>query len=86
MAKALAAPPPMLDPLTRRLILLLPVAFLPHDVGELAGNDQLNQAAHDLTRRFPILAQRVLSRHTVAAENTSMNASRPPRCWPCPNR
>jgi hypothetical protein len=62
MAKAAPASPLGLDPVTRRLILLLPVAFLAHDLGELAGNDELNRAACDLTRRFPVLAERILPR------------------------
>jgi hypothetical protein len=53
------ASPLALDPTTRRLILLLPAAFLAHDLGELVGND-LNRAAHDVTRRVPVLAQRAL--------------------------
>jgi len=48
----------VLDPATRRLILLLPVVFLAHDLGELAGNDELNRAAQDLTRRVSRLAAR----------------------------
>jgi hypothetical protein len=66
------APSGSLDPATRRLILLLPAAFLAHDLGELAGNDELNQAAADLTRRFPILAERVVPHFTT---------SRPRRPW-----
>jgi hypothetical protein len=62
MARAAPASPRGLDPVTRRLILLLPVAFLAHDLGELAGNDELNRAACDLTRRFPVLAERILPR------------------------
>jgi hypothetical protein len=60
MATSTAALPLAVDPTTRRLILLLPAALLAHDLGELAGNDQLNRAAHDLTRRFPIPAERAL--------------------------
>jgi hypothetical protein len=41
-------------------------SFLAHDLGELAGNDQLNRAAHDLTRRFPILAERALPHFTTS--------------------
>jgi hypothetical protein len=39
MTRAVAAPRPRLDPLTRRLLLLLPAAFPAHDHGELIGND-----------------------------------------------
>ncbi len=45
---------------------LLPGAFLAHDLGELAGNDELNRAAEDLTRRFPVLAERILPRFTTS--------------------
>ncbi len=62
MTRAAPASRLALDPATRRLILLLPAAFLAHDVGELVGNDELNRAAEDLTRRFPVLAERVLPR------------------------
>ena len=65
MVKTTPAPPLALDPATRRLILLLPAAFLAHDLGELVGNDELNQAAHDLTRRLPVLAQRALPHLTT---------------------
>jgi hypothetical protein len=66
MARAAPASPFALDPVTRRLILLLPGAFLAHDLGELAGNDELNWAAQDLTRRFPVLAEQVLPRFTTS--------------------
>jgi Protein of unknown function with HXXEE motif len=65
MVRSTAASPSALDPTTRRLILLLPAAFLAHDLGELVGNDELNQAAHDLLRRFPVLAQRALPQFTT---------------------
>jgi hypothetical protein len=66
MATSTAALPLAVDPTTRRLILLLPAALLAHDLGELAGNDQLNRAAHDLTRRFPIPAERALPHFTTS--------------------
>ena len=53
------APATALDQTTRRLILLLPAAFLAHDVGEIAGNDELNRALGDLAGRFPALADRL---------------------------
>lgn len=66
MARPTAASPHVLDPATRRLILLLPAAFLAHDLGELAGNDELNRAARDLTRRVPVLAERALPHFTTS--------------------
>jgi hypothetical protein len=65
MVRSTAASPSALDPATRRLILLLPAGFLAHDLGELVGNDELNRAAHDLTRRLPVLAQRALPPFTT---------------------
>jgi hypothetical protein len=53
------APAPRLDPTTRRLILLLPAAFLAHDLGEVAGNHELNRAFGDLAERFPAVADRL---------------------------
>lgn len=72
MARATPASPLGLDPVTRRLILLLSVAFLAHDLGELAGNDELNRAAEDLTRRFPVLAERILPRFTTSRAQASV--------------
>jgi Protein of unknown function with HXXEE motif len=54
------APAAALDPTTRRLILLLPAAFLAHDLGEVAGSDQLNRALGDLAERFPAVADRLV--------------------------
>jgi hypothetical protein len=66
------APSGSLDPATWRLILLLPVAFLAHDLGELAGNEELNQAVTDLARRFPILAERVLPHFTTSRAQAAL--------------
>jgi hypothetical protein len=66
MVRSTAASRLALDSATRRLILLLPAAFLAHDLGELVGNDELNQAARDLTRRFPVLAQRAVPHFTTS--------------------
>jgi hypothetical protein len=65
MVRFKAALPFALDPTTRRLTLLQPAAFLAHDLGEMVGYDELNRAAHDLTRRFPI-AQRALPYFTTS--------------------
>ena len=72
MARSAAAPPSALDPTTRRLILLLPAAFLAHDLGEQAVTDEVNQARHDLLRRFPILAQRALPYFTTSQAQASV--------------
>jgi hypothetical protein len=66
MVRFTAGAPLALDPASRRLILLLPAAFLAHDLGELVGNDELNRAAHDLTRRCPTLAERALPHFTTS--------------------
>jgi hypothetical protein len=53
--------------------------LLAHDLGELVGNDELNRAAHDLTRRFPVLAQRALPHFTTSrAQAPSPSAALPP--------
>jgi Protein of unknown function with HXXEE motif len=72
MVRSTAASPVALDSATRRLILLLPAAFLAHDLGELVGNDEVNQAAHDLTRRFPVLAQRAVPHFTTSQAQASV--------------
>jgi hypothetical protein len=72
MARPTAAPPVALDPATRRLILLLPAAFLAHDLGELAGNDELNRAAEDLTRRWPIVAEQIVPRFTTSRAQSTV--------------
>ena len=59
-------PRPAPDPATRRLILLLPAAFLAHDIGEIAGNDELNRALGDIAGRFPSLAQRLAPSFTTS--------------------
>lgn len=56
---------PAVDPTTGRLIQLLPVAFLAHDLGELAGNAKLDRAFADLTQRSPVLANRLVPRFTT---------------------
>jgi hypothetical protein len=56
----------VLDPATRRLILLLPAAFVAHDIGEIAGNDELNRALGDIAGRFPSLAQRLAPSFTTS--------------------
>ena len=50
-------PPRPLDPVTRWLVLGLPVAFLAHDLGEVRGNEELNQALADLASGSPRLAR-----------------------------
>jgi hypothetical protein len=40
MTRAVAAPPSLFDPVTRRLLLPLPAALLAHDLDELIGNDR----------------------------------------------
>jgi hypothetical protein len=56
----------------RRLILLLPAAFLAHDLGEVAASNELNRALGDLAERFPAVADRLapalaISRRQMAA-------------------
>lgn len=53
------APATALDPTTRRLVLLLPAALLAHDLGEVAGSDELNRALGDLAERVPALADKL---------------------------
>jgi hypothetical protein len=45
----------VMDPLTRGLVLALPLAFLAHDLGEVAGNDDLNDALVSLAGGLPVL-------------------------------
>jgi len=42
-----------MDPVTRGLVLALPLAFLAHDVGEVRGNDELNAAMAQLAASVP---------------------------------
>lgn len=44
-----------MDPLTRGLVLALPLAFLAHDIGEVRGNDDLNDALVSIARDVPLL-------------------------------
>ena len=73
----------VLDPATRRLILLLPAAFLAHDLGELAGNDELNRAVQDLTGRLsPGLAERALPAFTTSQAQAGVAIG----TWPSASR
>lgn len=44
-----------MDPLTRGMVLALPLAFLAHDLGEVRGNDDLNDALVSIARDVPLL-------------------------------
>jgi hypothetical protein len=59
-----------LDPVTRWLVLALPVAFLAHDVGEVRGNADLNRALAELSARIP-LARRLASSVATTDKQTA---------------
>jgi hypothetical protein len=54
-----------LDPLTRWMVLALPVAFLAHDIGEVRGNGELNEVLADLSAANPVAARIANSMRTT---------------------